>query len=291
MRRRYELSHRQWERLSPFFPDLDHHGRRGPPFKPHRRLLNGILWRLHTGAPWRDIPRRYGPWSTVYDRFLRWRRDGTWAKILTHLLDYLNRHAQLGYDLWCADATIIRASRAAGGAAKNPEFIPLLPGRQGVQVLEPPEHALGYSRGGFGTKVHLLIESHGIPVGIHLTGGERNEGKAFTSLTQHVLVRRCRGQRSWPKAMAADKGYSFPEVRQWLRRRRIKEVIPTKKNQPRDEAFDKRLYRKRNLVERVVGWFKECRALGTRYEKLAVNYLALWMVAMIEKLLRRGRCY
>jgi transposase len=59
-------------------------------------------------------------------------------------------------------------------------------------------------------------------------------------------------------------------------------VIPTRKNQPREESFDKATYRERNRVERVVGWYKECRALGTRYEKLAVDYVALWMVAMIK---------
>ena len=63
-------------------------------------------------------------------------------------------------------------------------------------------------------------------------------------------------------------------------------MIPTRKNQPQEEAFDKASYRKRNLIERVIGWFKECRALGTRHEKLAVDYVTLWMIAMIEKLLR-----
>ena len=119
MRRRYELRNRQWERIARFLPDLDHHGGRGHPFRPHRRLLNGLLWRLHTGAPWRDIPTRYGPWQTVYDRFRRWRLDGTWAKILTALLDHLDRYGQLGRDLWMVDATIDRATRAAGGAEKK----------------------------------------------------------------------------------------------------------------------------------------------------------------------------
>ena len=64
-------------------------------------------------------------------------------------------------------------------------------------------------------------------------------------------------------------------------------MIPTRKDQPLDPNFDKTTYRRRNLIERVVGWFKECRALGTRYEKLAVSYLALWLVAMIDKLLKR----
>lgn len=117
--RRYELHNRQWERLQPLFPDLRHWGGPGRPWKPHRRILNGILWRLHAGAPWRDIPPRYGPWQSVYDRFRRWRIDGTWTRILTRLLDHLDKHAQLGRDLWCVDASIIRATRAAGGAEKK----------------------------------------------------------------------------------------------------------------------------------------------------------------------------
>jgi len=87
--------------------------------------------------------------------------------------------------------------------------------------------------------------------------------------------------------MAGDKGYSYPEVRGWLTAHKIQAVIPTRKDQPQDPDFDKATYRRRNLIERVIGWFKECRALGTRYEKLAVSYLALWIVAMIDKLLKK----
>jgi transposase len=47
-------------------------------------VINGILWKLRTGAPWRDLPERYGPWQTCYDRFIRWRRDGTWDRLLAH---------------------------------------------------------------------------------------------------------------------------------------------------------------------------------------------------------------
>jgi transposase len=71
-----------------------------------------------------------------------------------------------------------------------------------------------------------------------------------------------------------------------MKRHAIGDVIPTRKDQPRDLAFEEARYRRRNIVERVVGWFKECHRLGTRHEKLAVNYVAFWMVAMIEKDLR-----
>jgi len=119
MPHRYELSQQDWECLAPFFPHPTHQGGRGRPWEDHRRTVDGILWRLHTGAPWRDIPERYGPWQRIYGRFRRWRRDGTWAKILTHLLEDLERQGSLGHDLWLVDATIIRASRAAGGAKKK----------------------------------------------------------------------------------------------------------------------------------------------------------------------------
>jgi transposase len=286
VRRRYELSQRQWERIAPLLPHPTHHGGRGHPWKPHRPLLNGILWICHTGAPWRDLPERYGPWQTVYDRFNRWRQDGTWATILVHLLDHLERHGRLGRRLWFVDATIIRASRAAAGARREPDPVPVLGGPKAARLFEPADHARGRSRGGFGTKVHLLVEEHGIPLGIDVTAGQRHESKAFEALMGRVLLPRRRGQRSWPEKLGGDKGYSYPEVRGWLQRRRIEAVIPTRKDQPRIEPFDKASYRLRNIAERVVGWLKERRRLGTRYEKLAVNFVAFWMVGIIDYLLR-----
>jgi transposase len=247
------------------------------------------LWRLHTGSPWRDIPEGYGPWETVYGRFPRWRRDGTWANVLTYLLEDLEQHGRLGRALWSVDATVVRASRAAGGAEKQPDPVPLLRVPPPAQLKEPPEHALGYSRGGFGTKVHLLVTDRSVVVGIYVTPGQRHESVAFQPLMRRILLRRRRGIPYWPTKLAGDKGYSYPHIRRWLRQHHVEPVIPTRKDQPREESFDKATYRKRNLIERVIGWYKECRALGTRYEKLAVDYVALWMVAMIEKILQLGR--
>ena len=286
MRRRYELRNRQWERIRPLLPHPRHRGGPGHPWRPHRRLLNGILWVLHTGAPWRDVPERYGPWQTAYDRFNRWRQDGTWSKILTRLLGRLDRAGRMGRDLWCIDASIIRASRAASGARKGSRQPRRLGGNQATRLEEPADHALGRSRGGFGSKVHLLCDEHGIPLSLYVTAGQRHESKAFEAVLGRVALPRRLGLRRWPHQLAADKGYSYARIRRWLRRRRIGDVIPTRKNQPRDEHFDKATYRQRNIIERAVGWYKECRRLGTRYEKLAVNFVAFWLVAVIEKLLR-----
>ena len=117
--RRYELSNRLWDRLKRVLPHPTHHGGKGHPCKPHRDLINGILWILHTGAPWRDLPERYGPWQTVYDRFNRWRKDGNWARILDALLLGLDRAGGIDRDLWCVDSTISRAHVSAAGAKKK----------------------------------------------------------------------------------------------------------------------------------------------------------------------------
>lgn len=79
---RGELTETAWEQIVPLLPA---NGRRGQQWEDHRRVINGILGKLRTGAPWRDLPARYGPWKTCYDRFVRWRRDGTWDRLLAHV--------------------------------------------------------------------------------------------------------------------------------------------------------------------------------------------------------------
>src|SRR3954468_2469863 len=161
-----------------------------------------------------------------------------------------------------------------------------LGGRKQTQMQGPLDHALGRSRGGFTTKIHLVCDKHGWIVALHLTAGQAHESKAFEPTMARRLFHRRRGEGRWPNHLAGDKGYSYPRIRLWCCRRRIEAVIPTRKDQPRDERFDKSLYRQRNIIERVVGWYKEYRALGTRHEKLAVNYMALWLIAMIDRVLK-----
>jgi transposase len=283
--RRHELSDAQYAHLEPFLPEPRHHGRAGRPWLPHRTVVNGILWILRTGAPWRDLPRRYGRWNTVSTRFKRWRRDGTWTRIFSTLLDERDDQGRLDHDLWCIDGTIVRAARCAGGARRRNRRRPCLDEGSATQLEEPEDHALGYSRGGFSTKIHLLCDSRGTVLGVHVTPGQRHESRAFESTMQRVYRPRRRGRRRWPRRLAGDKGYSYPRIWRWLGRRRIGRVIPTRKDQPRVADFDKAEYRRRNIIERVVGWFKESRRLLTRFEKLAVNYVAFWIIASLVRLL------
>jgi len=120
-----------------------------------------------------------------------------------------------------------------------------------------------------------------------LTAGERHEQIALDDVVDHGAIRR-RGRgrpRLRPRRLAGDKGYSSPSARRRLKRRGIKPVIPTKSNQPRDSAFDREAYRRRNMVERLINRLKPYRHIATRYEKRAVNYLAMVKIGMIRLLL------
>ena len=155
---------------------------------------------------------------------------------------------------------------------------------------EPEHHALGRSRGGFGTKLHLVVDSSGVPLAAVLSPGQRHESKFVAPVLQAVRLVRPGGRggrpRTKPRLLAGDKGYSYTTVRRYLRRRGIRAVIPTRTDQRPSPRFDRTTYRRRNIVERLVGWLQENRRLATRYEKLAVNFLAMVKLAMIQRCLR-----
>jgi len=139
---------------------------------------------------------------------------------------------------------------------------------------------LGRSQGGFGTKVHVVCEGRGGPLGVVLTPGQQHESTVFEAVMDTVVIpRRGRRPRRRPRRVAGDKAYNHRRIRGWLRRRRMGAIIPRFKNQRR-RRFDKVRYKGRNVVERLIGWLKERRRLATRFEKLAVNFLAMIKIAM-----------
>src|SRR5688572_24449503 len=115
--RRHELTDAEWERLAPLLPPQ--RPATGRPAKDHRTVLNGILWVLRTGAPWRDLPERYGPWQTVYSRFRRWRDAGIWERALGALQTEAAHDGTLDDALALIDSTAIRAHHHAAGAKKG----------------------------------------------------------------------------------------------------------------------------------------------------------------------------
>jgi transposase len=164
------------------------------------------------------------------------------------------------------------------------------PGGKSKTDGEPADHALGLSHGGFGTKLHLATEGNGLPIGFVLTIGNRNECPTFEPLMR--AARQCRSRCRWPKRLAADKGYSADKLRLWLIKRHISVVIPMRDNEHVNDRncfgrFNKHAYRNRNVVERCIGWLKNCQRICTRYEKLAVNFGAMITLAMIVMCLKQ----
>jgi transposase len=114
MTRRHELTEAQWAQLAPLLPP-EKPGT-GKPNKAHRAMLDGILWKLRTGAPWRDLPERYGPWSTVYSRFWRWQRAGVWDRLFAAVQRQADAAGRLDWEVHFVDGTGIRAHQHAAGA-------------------------------------------------------------------------------------------------------------------------------------------------------------------------------
>ncbi|MHC5053588.1 MAG: IS5 family transposase [Planctomycetota bacterium] len=271
--RRHELTDEQWTLIEDMFP----RNGQGPgrPWNDHRTMMNAMLWNLATGAPWRDLPERFGPWQSAYDRFSMYRRDGTLDKMIERLQIKLDEQGKIDWELFCVDGSSVRAHRAAAGAKKG-------------GLARPPrmseDHALGRSRGGWGTKLHIVTDGQGTPLAIRLTPGQAHESTEFEAVLDAVRIPQPVGRpRKRPDAAAGDKAYGVRRAREWLKARRIEDVIPTKSNQQPRENFDREKYRRRNVVERCIGWIKEFRRIATRYEKLAVNYQGMLKLAMMRR--------
>ncbi|QXB28396.1 IS5 family transposase [Aeromonas sp. FDAARGOS 1405] len=274
MSRRYPLTDAQWGLIEPLFRCCRISGR---PTREPRQVLDGILWILHTGAPWRDLPERFGPWSSVYNIFRRWLSTGRIDAILAALQLHLNEEGLIDFDLWCIDGSNVRASKDAAGARKK---------------NTPVNQALGRSRGGFGSKIHLVTDGNGLPLGFCLSPGQSAEIRYATSALAMARIPTSSGRyRTRPTHLAADKAYSSRALRAELRRRKIKAVIPQRSDQQwhhkgRPLVLDKARYRRRNVVERCFGWLKKFRRFSTRYEKLAGSFAAFIKLAFCLRYLR-----
>lgn len=190
LRDRGEQTDAAWQQISPPLPK---NGRKGKQWSDHRRVVGGILWRLRTGAPWRDVPECYGPWQTCYDRFVRWRRDGTWE----NLLSYVQAGADFAGELeWTVsvDSTVARAHQHSAGARKRPSIHDAKGG-----FCHPEDEAIGKSRGGLSTKIHLSCDGKGRPLSISLTAGQRHESTQFETVLDGIQVAKPAGQPGRPR--------------------------------------------------------------------------------------------
>ena len=153
---------------------------------------------------------------------------------------------------------------------------------------EPEDHALRRSRGGFGSKFHLVTDGRGLPLAVEVTAGQRHKSTQLQTVLEGIALPQPVGRpRKRPIRLAADKPHSFPSVREWLRAHGIEAIIPIRSNQKKqNRLFDKQSYRRRCVIEQCVRWLKECRRIATRFEKLAVSFLAMFKLAIIQRYLK-----
>ncbi|MBV8575411.1 MAG: IS5 family transposase [Acetobacteraceae bacterium] len=238
--RRYGLRDEQWDRIKDLLPGRE--GSVGVTAADNRLFVEAVLYRYRAGIPWRDLPERFGDWKNIHRRFSRWAKSGVWKRVFQHLAaDADNEYAMI-------DSTIVRAHQHSAGAKKAAE-----------------DQAIGRSRGGLSTKIHAVVDALGNPVGFHLTGGEAHDlvgaDHLLPDLQADVLI--------GDKAFDADERVIEP-----LAAAGKTAVIPSKVNRRVPRKFDRHLYKARHLIENFFAKLKQFRAIATRYDKTARNFLA-----------------
>lgn len=254
---RHAIRDPDWDRVKDLLPGRA--GQRGHPAKDNRLFLDAVLWIAKTGAPWRDLPERFGKWNTVWRRFDRWARKGIWQKLFGVFQDP-------DLEWLILDSTVVRAHPHAAGARKS----------SGGQEAQ----ALGRSRGGFGTKIHAAVSGLLLPVVLLLSAGQEADVSHAPALLAAVPVTAEVG------VVIADKGYDSKAVVGVIEARGAEAVIPSLSNRKEQRPIDKERYKDRNLAERFWSKVKQFRRVATRYEKTARNFLAFVQVASLMVLLR-----
>jgi transposase len=157
---------------------------------------------------------------------------------------------------------------------------------------EPEDHALGRSRGGWGSKIHILCDGKGHPLHFELSAGQVHDSTMLDAIlvgADGSLQDKYGRPRAWPVALAGDKGYRAAWIDAYLMRLGIVPVIPNKNGDREDNRpvpFDKAAYRRRSIVEQLIGWLKESRRIVTRFEKTAINFGGMIKLAFIHRYLR-----
>jgi transposase len=247
---RFDLTEFEWRAIEPHLPNKP----RGVPRVDDRRVLNGIFWVLRSGARWADLPERYGPPTTIYNRFVRWRRAGVWDR----LMDAVTK-AHDG-DVQMIDSSMVRVHQHAAAVKKRGH-----------------DRCMGRSRGGLTTKIHALVDKRGLPIKLTLTAGPAHDMLAAPTLISEL-----------PEGamLLGDKGYDANVIRDLANERGAWANIPPKSNRKDPICFSPYLYEARNLIERFFNKIKHFRPIATRYDKYEENYMSALKLVSVRLWLR-----
>jgi transposase len=205
-----------------------------------RMTVEGMLYRLRTGCPWRDLPETFGNWSRIYKRFNEWSAAGKWQQIFQALI------VDPDMEWVFIDGSYTKAHQHSAGAAGG------------------KDEGIGKSRAGNTSKIHLAVDACGLPIAFDITGGQINDCTQAPRLIAQVRT---------AQIIVADKGYDSESIREQIEQQGAKVVIPRKRNSVKGNAdLDKDLYRYRHLVENAFARLKQFRAIASRFDKLKRNY-------------------
>jgi len=205
-----------------------------------RMTVEAMLYRMRTGCPWRDLPPAFGCWSRIYKRFNEWSAAGKWLRIFKALV------VEPDLEWAFIDGSYAKAHQHSAGAASG------------------DDQAIGKSRAGNTSKIHLAVDAYGLPIEFAITGGEVNDCTAAPDLIAKLPAAR---------AIIADKGYDSERIREQIELQGARVVIPRKRNSVKGNAdLDRGLYRYRHLVENAFARLKHYRAVASRFDKLKRNY-------------------
>ncbi|UXX97342.1 IS5 family transposase [Streptomyces sp. AD2-2] len=268
-----------WDRIEPLMPADPVRGRR---WADHRRTLEAIAWKYRTNSPWRDLPDELGSFQTAHKRLIRWAVDGTWEMIFAAVLAAADADDDLDWTV-PVDSTVVRAHQQAAGARKGGGP----PGRaRRSRARTLPRRAEHQGPPG--------ADGRARPLAFTVTAGQAGDAPAFETVMSRIRVPRTGAgrPRTRPLAVLADRAYSSCGIRNHLRRRGVRAVIPQPSDQighrlrrgrhgGRPPGFDSEAYKQRNTVERCINHLKQWRGLATRTDKLAIAYQAALHLAGI----------
>ena len=251
-----ELTESQFERIAPLLPK-----QRGNVSLSNLQVLNAILHVAEHGCKWRGLPARFGNWHTIYTRMNRWSKKGVLDRVFEQL--QRDRMVRVKVEAFGLDSTSVKVHPDGTGARK----------KNGPQ-------AIGKSRGGWNTKIHMVAADARTAVAFSLSPGQAHDAPEGRKLLNKLE------KPANNPAMIMDKAYEDDATRQLVLDLGFVPVVPPKSNRVDPWEYDKELYKRRNEVERLFRRLKGFRRIFSRFEKLDKMFLGFIVFVLIVDALR-----